>query len=97
MPDEIFDWDAAEQEARADYLALLGTDTRRGGQPYPEEFRDGAREGWDAAVDWVKRTALLRMLSGPTRADHDRCRRCGCRRNEHGPGLMCPAFEESGP
>jgi len=60
MPDATFDWDAAMVEARKAAEAQYDID-----QPYlsPDGY-SAFLDGWDAAMAWVKKTALLRMLGG---------------------------------
>ena len=56
MPDATFDWDKAEAEARKDYIRS---------RPNGAVQATYGAEGWDTAIAWVKRTAMLRMLGGP--------------------------------
>jgi len=57
MPDQ--DWDADEREARA-------ASSEKRGEGIQDSCCDVVifLEGWDAAIEWMKRAALLRMLGG---------------------------------
>lgn len=68
MPDATPDWEAAERVARDEQLTRF----KRGPQhpPWPDAQEKAWGSGWNAAMSWVKRTALLRMLGGRPPEDH---------------------------
>lgn len=55
------DLERANREARQQFLEEQRRATY-GGQPPSDDRLQGAQEGWDAAIEFIKRRALLRLL-----------------------------------
>jgi hypothetical protein len=60
MPD--LDWDAAEGKAKRE--ARERYEEENLSDPAAEVLDTGFCDGWEAAMSWVKRQALLKMLGG---------------------------------
>jgi len=59
VPNATFDWDTAERTARAEFENEVGSGIQDSACDVLHALR-----GWDAAMVWVRKTALLQMVGG---------------------------------